>query len=278
MKQSATPLVGIIIPAYNAESTVQGIVDDVLRQAYDNIELIVVDDGSTDNTGKILKSLAKNDSRLRVETQVNQGPSAARNRGIELSNAAYLMFFDADDRCDTDMVRSMVERALEAQADTVVVGYIVNGTRQVIPRKFLNETGNDCIRMAVVRSMATDRLMYALWNKLFTAQIIKENGIRFDPQSAYGEDAVFNMNYLSFAQSTATVAKPLYLYSLHLSGLTRKTAGTAHSRANMIRALREFTKDQNPATKLFAVLVRLRWLLSSAKDRLSKLRRARGAA
>lgn len=113
-------LVSIVIPVYNIEAHLRQCLDSVLGQTLREIEVICVDDGSTDRSPDVLKEYARNDSRLRVITQANAGPGAARNRGMAEATGKYLIFLDSDDWFESDFLEQMLRRADETIADVVI--------------------------------------------------------------------------------------------------------------------------------------------------------------
>lgn len=117
------PLVSVIIPAYNAENTIESTMSSALSQTYSNIEVVVVNDGSIDNTENVLISKFENDSRVRVITQNNQGVSVARNTGIEQSTGEYIVFLDSDDYLENDFVSKLVSLITSSNSDIAFCGY-----------------------------------------------------------------------------------------------------------------------------------------------------------
>ena len=115
-------LVSIIVPVYKVEKYLNKCVDSILDQSYQNIEVILVDDGSPDNSGKLCDEYVTN-QRVKVIHQKNMGLSGARNTGIENSTGDYLMFIDSDDYIDKDMVKYLVKKSFETNTDIVVCDY-----------------------------------------------------------------------------------------------------------------------------------------------------------
>ena len=118
------PLVSVIIPVYNAEKYIAKCINSLIEQTLQNFEVIVVNDGSTDNTPDILKELAKEDSRIIVINQSNQKQGAARNRGLEIAKGKYITFVDADDWLDLDYLERMYQAIIEDKADIAVSGLV----------------------------------------------------------------------------------------------------------------------------------------------------------
>lgn len=108
---STNALVSIIIPIYNVESYLAQCLDSILGQSYKNIEVICIDDGSTDSSGAIAQQYANKDPRVRIITQANAGQSAARNRGLEQASGEYVAFIDSDDYIDREFIKELVEHS-----------------------------------------------------------------------------------------------------------------------------------------------------------------------
>lgn len=113
------PTVSVIVPVYNVEKYLARCVDSITSQTYENLDIILVDDGSTDNSGRICGEYAKKDTRIRVIHQKNKGASAARNCGITAASGNYIGFIDSDDWIDKDMYELLVNTAIEHHADIV---------------------------------------------------------------------------------------------------------------------------------------------------------------
>ena len=128
MSSNKTPLVSIVIPAYNAARTIDDVLRHLLSQPYENIEIIVVNDGSTDDTAEILKEFSRK-SRVRVITQDNAGASAARNTGLAEAKGKFTMFIDSDDSFSDDFIVKMVDAIENNPAEIVVCGHGGDGVR-----------------------------------------------------------------------------------------------------------------------------------------------------
>ena len=114
------PVITVIVPVYNTEKYIEKCIDSLKEQTMNNIEIIVINDGSTDNTLKILKKLASGDNRIKIINQSNQKQGAARNRGLDLAKGEYIAFVDADDWIDLDYLEKMHNTALKYRADIAV--------------------------------------------------------------------------------------------------------------------------------------------------------------
>lgn len=219
--------VSIIIPVYNAERTISATVDSLLAQTYKNIEVIVVDDGSNDKTAQILN---KYENKIRIIHQKNRGVSSARNRGIEEAVGTYLIFVDADDLCDRDMVESLVHEISLKHVDFVIAGM----TKIYINREKEILFGNSLYRgQEVIRSNLETILKNGLnWPvaRIYCKRLIQEYHIRFDEKLPLGEDFNFNLEYLLCANSVAYLNKSVYKYLVFNSVATTMYREDMHLR------------------------------------------------
>lgn len=209
------PKVTIIIPAFNAQQYIERLLDSILNQTYRNLRVIVVDDGSKDNTPAILRKTAQRDERLTVLSVPNGGPALARNRALDVlpQDTEYIMFSDADDVLRPDMIEKAVESA--RGADLALLGF-----------RILNSDGSESLyfepEQHLTKSTAGTalgrlykaNLLNQVWAKLFRASLIQDNGIRF-PDYRWGEDRLFIFDCLERAESVAVVPDCGYCYIMH---------------------------------------------------------------
>ncbi len=193
-------LVSVIIPAYNSEKFLERCIKSVLKCTDINLEVIVINDGSSDNTEKLVKSLALEDSRIRCFTQENQGVSAARNKGLSLASGKYIIFSDADDAFDGENLDKLVSCAENENADIVVFTRINNyADGRVVPLKVKGESFvvSDSYEYAFRNTILNqNNFGWSSCNKLFKRDIIEGNNIRFiDYKEINSEDRLFNLQY-----------------------------------------------------------------------------------
>ena len=210
----------IIIPCYNAEKFVQKCTESILIQQGSDFELILVNDGSKDNTLQVLETLAKKDSRIKIINQQNQGLSGARNTGIENAKGDYIMFVDADDWLENETFEIISENF--NQEDLFCFSYNRVFDNKILPRKLNIEGTFDAsfIQRRIVGLLGeeladpsqTDSLVTA-WGKIYKTKMITENNIKFTDTKEIGtEDALFNIQYLEFAEKVKIIDVPLYNY------------------------------------------------------------------
>ena len=199
MNKKELPLISVIMPVYNVEEFVGKTIESVLNQTLKNIEFYAVDDGSTDDSGKICDEYAKKDKRLIVIHKKNGGAPEARNVAIDKAKGKYLYFIDSDDWIESDYLEKMYNLAEKNNADLVVTGFLMeyyqNGKEVTYNTKCENKiykNQND-FRLNAYKYL-NNSLLSLPWNKLYRSSIIKSNNIRF-PKTKW-DDHHFNMEYL----------------------------------------------------------------------------------
>ena len=208
------PMVSVVIPAYNVTKTLQRLLDCLLNQTWQNLQIILVDDGSEDGTVLMAREAAEKDPRLTVVTQGNLGISYARNAGLALCEGKYIRFIDADDTLPLDSIERMVRRAEKDGSELVIGGYDQYfGER----RSFHNLAGREdtvpCDDM--MRHLCDHANSYfygVLWNKLFLREIAEKQNCRFQENLTWGEDFAFVMDYLAGVSRVSFMKDSLYDY------------------------------------------------------------------
>ncbi len=219
------PLVSVVIPAYNCSKTIQRCLDSVLSQNHSALQVVVVDDGSTDDTLERLQAYAARDSRLTVVHQENQGVSAARNRALEQCRGKYVQFVDSDDSLAPEAVRHMVQRAEQDDSD-LVIGAFTMYIGNISEVKDLGKR-EDVLSLEDFLSLLCkypNSFYYGvLWNKLFRRELIAGQRVRFNSQLEWGEDFDFITRYLVGARRVSYTRRPVYNYVRNPKGLTLQT-------------------------------------------------------
>lgn len=209
------PLVSVIVPVYNAEKYLTACLDSICNQTLHQIEIIVVDDGSTDNSGCIADEYAVKDNRIKVVHQRNGNPGATRNVGLKLAKAEYIGFIDADDWIEPDMYRTMFDSVTMYNPDLVVCGMCVDYIQD--KRHFFNQIGkeyieNDQCRLLDLYFNLTNRNLFAFsMNKLYRSSLIRDYRLSFPEVLPY-EDLMFNLNYYMHIGSVTLLPDLFYHY------------------------------------------------------------------
>lgn len=271
-----TTKVSIIIPVYNTAKYLPRCLDSVLTQTYQNLEVILVDDGSTDNSGQIADTYAKQDKRIKVIHQPNQGQSAARNVGLENATGKYISFVDSDD----EIKPTFIEQLLSAYDDTTSISVCgihykrlrTHSAENVYISSFRSRRAKESVRAYILMLLATDGRLYSSVNKLYRADIARK--LKFDTKLNFAEDTKFVLDYLKRAQGEIRfVLQPLYIYNFGTETSTMRTVATRW--ANWQTSYRNLKSwlGPHPTTqeKFWLRLVYLRWRISH----LRSIRRAK---
>lgn len=255
-------LVSIIVPAYNVKSYIERCVDSLLDQTYSELEIILVDDGSTDGTGELCDCMAEKDKRIHVIHQNNQGISAARNAGLDLAGGEYIFFVDSDDWIRKNTIETLMRLREEYQADVVCCGIELiydSGKAEVfteVGKRVCNS------KEAVLELMTGATICSVAWNKLYVAKLWKE--IRFCIGKVH-EDEFTIYKVIYQAEKTVYTDEVMYEYFQRVSG----TMDQIYRNGNLtvIDALRERTdwltdkgEDHLAAVSLLKTVERIKYL------------------
>ncbi|NLZ34960.1 MAG: glycosyltransferase family 2 protein [Clostridiales bacterium] len=221
--------VSIIVPVYNCESSIKNTINSILKQNFNDFELILINDGSEDKSGLICDELAMKDKRIKVIHQKNSGPGAARNRGINEAEGKYITFVDADDTVDVDWLDLMISTIEDNNVDLICTGYkklfIRDDNRLIkskdyIPTFKMYKDKKNIIND--INEIISSGFFIPLWNKLYKSKIIKAFGITFREDLSLGEDFLFNLQYFDKCNSFIILDTAKYNYIVNKDGLTHK--------------------------------------------------------
>lgn len=208
------PLVSIIVPVYNAEIYLGPCLERLRSQTWPDLEIILVNDGSTDGSGQLCAAAARVDGRIRFLDRPNGGVSAARNAALAAAKGDYLQFSDSDDLLTPDATETLVRAAQVTGADLVISHFFrVDGEKQAQRGHIKGERLLTRQEFAQEMVKAPANYYYgALWNKLYRRSIVEKQGLRFEEGVSWSEDFLFNLEYLRHVRLVAAVPKPLYYY------------------------------------------------------------------
>lgn len=205
--------VSVIVPVYNAEKFLDRCLESIINQTYHNLEIIVINDGSSDNSLNICQKYEKNDNRILIIDSVNEGVSAARNKGIKKATGKYLAFVDSDDYIEKNMIESLVKRQRETNADLVVCDFCfedINGNYDTRNNKTIISMNKD---QTIYNVLHPNKIYYGfLWNKLFLNQIFIENNLLFDLDISMREDLLLILDYCKYINYSSYISDNLYHY------------------------------------------------------------------
>lgn len=211
MKQ---PLVSIIVPVYNGEKVIERCLRSIQNQSYRNIEVIVVNDGSSDHTDRIIRKYAENDVRFCYICKENSGVSDSRNIAMKEAKGEYFQFVDSDDWLVKNATEEFVNTAVAFGCDMVISGFYRVCGRRIYTKGNIKE-GPVITRMRYAECMMTapaDFYYGVLWNKFFRADIIRTFSLTCSDELNWCEDFQFNLEYLQHIGKIGVIRKPLYYY------------------------------------------------------------------
>ena len=223
--------VSVIMPIYNASDYLRPAIDSVIDQTLKEIEIICVDDGSTDSSYELIKEYQKQDSRIRIVTETNAGPALARNNGIKRARGEYISFLDADDFFEPNLLETLYNAAKEKDLDIVVSDYDIYNSKKASFEKAQPAEHEEILSENAVTSKNEhpDHIFLsvngAAWNKLFRRSFVIEKNLQFLPDVKIYEDVYFVATAMSLAERMAKVSKILVHHRIY----------TNQSRAKMFR-------------------------------------------
>lgn len=242
------PKVSVIIPVYNAEKYLNRCVDSVLKQDYEEFELLLVDDGSTDSSGKICDHYAETDRRVRVIHKENTGVSDSRNLAIKTAKGEYLQFLDSDDWITPEAVGLLVRAAEENDCEMVIADfYRVVGER--VSQKGRSEHDGILSREKFALEMMenpADFYYGVLWNKLYRRSLIEQHALCMDKDISWCEDFIFNMEYIRHIKNVYVLRVPIYYYVKTPGSLVSQGTSiskTIRMKSMVFKCYNEFYKD-----------------------------------
>lgn len=216
--------VSVIIPVYNADKYLRKCLDSLLAQTLKDIEIIIVNDGSTDNSESIINEYVSAYQNIKYLFQNNSGPSVARNAGIHIASGEYIGFVDSDDYISPDMYSVLYQIAAENNVDIVTSDYYITNCGQIISTSHFSIPANQIIDQSGISELVRDanhsRLLWFGGKGIYKNTVIKDNGIVY-PQLNLGEETVFILDFLLSSKSMYYVDRPFYYYEQSPDSLTR---------------------------------------------------------
>lgn len=226
--------ISIIIPVYNVENYLKKCLDSCINQTFKNIDIIVVDDGSTDNSLSIAKEYAAKDKRIHLISQKNEGVSVARNKGIENSNSDWIMFLDSDDWLELDALEKMDEIVKKEKCDILITGFYENDSKKEKKSRFLNfnekhfnkNNNIELIKSAIYETSISQKKISTNigvpWAKLYNRKYLVDNNIKFKKGLKRMQDMIFNLDAFYNSDNIFYNDIPLYHYRLQNNSVTKK--------------------------------------------------------
>lgn len=244
------PLVSVIVPVYNVSAYLRPCLDSLVAQTLTTIEIICVDDGSTDDSLAILQAYAEGDNRIKIIQQQNQYAGIARNNGMKMAQGEYLYFMDADDLCDATMLEKSYQKAKQYQADIVLFSYqhLVGKDGNYEYRDVVNALEvPELESIEVFNKHSLPEALYQVirphpWDKLFRADFVRASGIVFQGERSCN-DVYFVLTLMALADKIAYLPEKLYYYRVDAQGSLQKTK--SKSPLSFIRAYQSVYDELN---------------------------------
>ena len=259
-------LISIVVPIYNVENYLKKCVDTLINQTYRNIEIILVDDGSKDNCGKICDEYQEKDDRIKVVHKKNGGLSDARNAGIKEATGKYIAFLDADDYVDSTMYEKLYNVIKKEKAEIAICGYSRISEENIetkYPLKVEKYKKDRSILYNMIGTLPKDaediNIGMSVWKCLYDLEIIKKNELFFQSERVYiSEDIIFQIEYFEFVNKVGLISDPLYKY-----------------RYNEVSLSKKYRKDRFEKQKILylkekSMLEERNWLDNELKNRLDR--------
>ncbi|MCK9265908.1 glycosyltransferase [bacterium] len=212
------PLISVIVPIYNSEKYLKKCVTSIINQTYRNLEILLINDGSTDNSKNICNLFAKQDNRVRVINKNSGGVSDSRNRGIKESTGEYITFLDSDDYWEIETLEIALSVIIKEEADILIWGYyadFLDYNEKLLFTKIVADNTGVYTKKDVLPLHTNEnfwQIFGYIWNKLYKSEIIKKGSFKFDKNISLGEDLLFNASLLSTLESIAIIETPLTHY------------------------------------------------------------------
>lgn len=237
-------LISIIIPVYKVEEYLEKCVDSVIKQTYDNLEIILVDDGSPDNCGKICDQYSKKDKRVKVIHKENGGLSDARNAGIDISRGEYISFIDSDDYVEIDYIETLYNSIIKSKADLAVCAHKVVYSNGSVIDKATNNYYEYTSKEALKHMLYDQDLDLSAWGKLYKRNLF--DNVRY-PKGRIFEDAATTYKLIDNAKKVVVYSMSKYFYIIRKKSIT--TNNFTMKKMDLIKSTDEmctFIKNKYP--------------------------------
>lgn len=247
--------VSVIIPIYNSEKYLSACIDSVLCQEHISLEIILVDDGSTDSSASICNTYAQEHPNIKAIHIQNSGPATAKNEGLRIAQGNYIALTDSDDKMEPLMLHKMVMVGYEHHADIICCNYKQIDENGIISH--LNSTYKQYVldhEEGLVHFFSKDKIYSQCWTKLYKRQMLIDYHIENDPGLRTDEDFIFNIRAFVKAQTTVIIDEPLYVYTHRQNSLAhayykKNISQYIDNRMKRVQVNQEAVKDESDAVK-----------------------------
>ena len=240
--------ISVIVPVHNAENYLEKCLNSIIPQLSDQDEILLMNDWSTDSSTQICEEYSKKYNNIFTQYNENGGPSKTRNLGIEKATGKYLLFIDSDDYLKENYVVKMLEDIENYELTVCSYSFVYEDLNKIQEQKYSNKLGNVIIPKDDFIKLYHVQLLNLVWNKIYRADIIKKNNIRFDEKITKGEDLLFNLDYIAHINTEIKIInESLYYYVTKPTGLNRSFREPIKDR--MERTSLVYNKMKNITTK-----------------------------
>lgn len=269
-------LISIIVPVYNAELYIGECLNSLINQSYCNLQIILVNDGSTDKSGEICDKFAKTDSRIVVVHQNNSGVSAARNAGISVSTGEYVGFVDSDDTLPEYSISTLVNEMQEHDVDAVFGNFNMQFENGLLERKGRLKENNylckDLLSYMVDDGTLSGLTLGSVCGALYKTDIIKEKLLRFCENIKINEDGIFNFQYCIASRSIRYIQKPIYNYRQWKSSKNPNINQLIRLFSEATQILQEICKTEETTIEDFDIQLKCRELFCIFQESMAASR------
>ncbi|MCM1141034.1 MAG: glycosyltransferase [Muribaculum sp.] len=243
--------VSILIPCFNVEQFLRKCVESICSQTYNSIQIVMIDDGSTDNTWQVMQKLVSSDTRIEIYHQENKGVAATRNALLSRIKGEYALFVDADDWIEPNMVEFLLDKINVHKADVAICGMVKN---DIIVSSDYKENLLDRSE-TVEKFLLHNELRGSLWNKLVKTSLF--HNLSFDSSISYGEDALFCWQIFEKVDKVVLTDRQLYHYRMNDSSISHSKFGKQKLTGNEV--WRKITEDVELSWPIYSEISKGRW-------------------
>lgn len=236
--------VSVIVPVYNVEEYLEECLNSIVNQSFKNLEIIVVNDGSTDNSYNIIRNFSEKYKNIKVINQENSGLSEARNSGIKVATGKYIMFVDSDDFLNLDMIEKMYDKAEENKCSLIICDLMLYWSKY--KQKVYNNIKEDEKKRYTSKELyeifLSNKMNCQVMNKLYRKDIWEINNLFFE-KGAYYEDIIPTFKVLDFYKEAMFINEPLYMYRMREGSITHSASNKkVFDLVNAINKAKEYAK------------------------------------
>lgn len=260
--------VSVIVPVYNVERYLERGLSSLINQTLKDLEIIIINDGSTDKSLEICRHFEKVDSRIKLINKENEGVSIARNVGIQYASSDYIVFFDPDDELCCDMYEELYADIIKSKCDLILCNYIeVSNCEKRINLPYSKGVyGRGIIDSLLLNLVAPERvgeysIMGSPWRGIYSRRIINEYNIKFPEHIRPMEDLIFNLRYLMECSSVGINDKYLYRYYSEIGGGVRGYKSNYYDNGKKVMGLIEETLVKMEDTEGLKARLEIRWFI-----------------